>query len=43
MKNDKNQKRLKDLERRRQKGIRLLEKGYTCYGVAKELGGVNNR
>ncbi|EKO76239.1 hypothetical protein LEP1GSC068_0344 [Leptospira sp. Fiocruz LV3954] len=43
MKNDKNQKRLKDLERRRQKGIRLLEKGYICYVVGKELGGVNNR
>ncbi|EMM88124.1 hypothetical protein LEP1GSC039_3558 [Leptospira santarosai str. 2000027870] len=43
MKNDENQKRLKDLERRRQKGIRLLEKGHTCYGIAKELGGVNNR
>ncbi|EMO07885.1 putative terminase, ATPase subunit, gpP-like protein [Leptospira borgpetersenii str. Noumea 25] len=38
MRNDKNQKRLKDLEKRRQNGIRLLKKGYTCYGVAKELG-----
>ncbi|WP_139356880.1 helix-turn-helix domain-containing protein, partial [Leptospira alexanderi] len=38
MRNDKNQKRLKDLEKRRQKGIALLKKGYTCYGVAKELG-----
>ncbi|WP_367191040.1 helix-turn-helix domain-containing protein [Leptospira mayottensis] len=26
------------MEKRRQKGIRLLEKGYTCYGVTKKLG-----
>ncbi|EMN91487.1 hypothetical protein LEP1GSC043_3935 [Leptospira weilii str. Ecochallenge] len=38
MKNDNNQKRLKDLEKRRQKGIRLHEKDYTCYRIAKELG-----
>ncbi len=32
MRNEQNEKRLKDLERIKQKGIRLLEKGYTCYG-----------
>ncbi|EMN88629.1 homeodomain-like domain protein [Leptospira weilii str. UI 13098] len=30
--------KLKRLEKRRLKGIRLLEKGYTCYRVSKELG-----
>ncbi|ASV12024.1 IS630 family transposase [Leptospira santarosai] len=38
MKNDKNEKRLKELEKRRREGIRLLKKGYTCYRIAKELG-----
>lgn len=33
----KNEKRFKNLQRRRQKGIRLLEKSYTCYGITKEL------
>ncbi|EMN44716.1 hypothetical protein BUQ74_13030 [Leptospira weilii serovar Heyan] len=30
--------KLKRLEKRRFKGIALLKKGYTCYGVSKELG-----
>ncbi|MDL5246256.1 IS630 family transposase [Leptospira weilii] len=30
--------KLKRLEKRRLKGIALLKKGYTCYGVSKELG-----
>ncbi|EMY15730.1 homeodomain-like domain protein [Leptospira weilii str. Ecochallenge] len=30
--------KLKRLEKRRLKGIALLKKGYTCYGVSKKLG-----
>ncbi|MCL8268669.1 hypothetical protein [Leptospira weilii] len=33
-----NKKDLKQLEKRRLKGIRLLERGYSCYRIAKELG-----
>ncbi|MCL8267803.1 winged helix-turn-helix domain-containing protein, partial [Leptospira weilii] len=33
-----NKKDLKQLEKRRLKGIRLFERGYSCYRIAKELG-----